>query len=263
MKLAVAPLLKAQWQYQPGAPHDPNPPVDLQGWAVTAEPGAFTFTGQAATLAGAFKIAADAASFALSGQDAGLKFGGVVTAAAGSFAFTGQDAGLSAARRIAADAVAFALTGQDAGFVVTHALAADAGTFAISGQDASLTYAGASVPPVVLPALGGGGPAPRSVQKAEDERRRRNAEQQAALRRAIEEAYDKITGLVVAEEAAEPEAPEPIVAEIPAAAVEAIEVAQDPAATVADLREVLAVLRQVQAALLAEQDDEEALLLAA
>jgi hypothetical protein len=245
MKLAIDRLLRAQWQYQPGAPHDPDPPIDLQGSAVTADAGAFALTGQEAGVVHGYTLAATQGDFTQTGQDAGLVHGYPVGATQGDFALTGQDAALRRDRPLTVDAGEFALSGQDA--ALTYEPAAPSG-----GSGSTTSAVG-----------GGGGPATPRVQRLEDERRAEIERRRAALRRSIEAAYDDIKGVVAAEEAAEPEAPEIIAAEIPAEAVQAIEVARQPEAKLADLREVLAVLRQVKAALEAEQDDEEALLLAA
>jgi hypothetical protein len=198
----------------------------------------------------------------------GFRPGTLEATTADAFVLTGQDATLRAGRLpLTADAGSFALDGQDAGFLAPHPFPVDAGEFALSGDDATLTYEPAAPSggsgSTTSAVGGGGGPATPRVQKLEDERRAEIERRRAALRRSIEAAYDDIKGVVAAEEAAEPEAPEIIAAEIPAEAVQAIEVARQPEAKLADLREVLAVLRQVKAALEAEQDDEEALLLAA
>lgn len=188
------------------------------------------------------------ATGALTGAVAGA--GAVSGALTGTGALTGSVAGVSAVTGTASEAGSIgALTGAVA------AVSSVAGTL----TDYSAPAGGSST----TTAAGGGGPAPHRVQKYEDERRAEIERRRAALRRSIEAAYDDIKGVVAAEEAAEPEAPEAIPAEIPAEVVQAVEIARQPEAKLADLREVLTVLRQVQAALEAERDDEEALLLAA
>lgn len=121
-------------------------PSTTGAYTLTADAGAFTLTGQDATLTRDKVLTADAGSFTLSGQDATLTWGRILTADAGSFTLTGQDATLSYAPAgsytLVADAGAFTLTGQDATLLKTRILTADAGSFSLSGQSATLTWSG-------------------------------------------------------------------------------------------------------------------------
>lgn len=91
--------------------------------------------------AGGYTLAADAGSFSLSGQTAGLKRGLKVAGAVGSFALSGQGAGLVRGRPMTVDAGAFSLSGQAAALRTARVLAGSSGSFALTGQDATLTYA--------------------------------------------------------------------------------------------------------------------------
>ncbi len=111
---------------------------------MTADAGAFTITGTAASLEYHHAIDADAGAYTLTGQDAALNYGSVtaITAEAGAFAITGQDATLTYASTttLTADAGAFALTGTAANLELHRKVNAGAGTCTVAGQDATLTY---------------------------------------------------------------------------------------------------------------------------
>ena len=87
-----------------------------------------------------------------------------LTAEAGSFALTGQDAGLLVGYALDAGAGAFTLTGQDAGLSHDYILSAEAGAFIFTGIDADLTRTRIPVPPPgiddyppIIPAVASGG----------------------------------------------------------------------------------------------------------
>lgn len=98
---------------------------------LTAEAGSYSITGQAAGLKAGRKIQAGAGSYALTGQAAGLKVGRKIQAGAGSYALTGQDAVLRAIRKLAAQGGSYVLTGYDANLVIGqhYILAAEAGSY--------------------------------------------------------------------------------------------------------------------------------------
>ena len=79
-----------------------------------------------------FIIAADAGSFALTGQAVGLPLDDELAALEGVFALTGQDVGLNRNFNLAAAAGSFTVTGIDA--EITRVLIADAGSFSATGQ---------------------------------------------------------------------------------------------------------------------------------
>ena len=132
---------------------------------LTAAPGAYTLTGQAAALraarrlvasAGSYtqagqpaalrvarRMAADAGSYTLTGVAADLIYAGAggaftLTADAGSYSMAGQAASLRAARRMAADAGSYTYTGVDAGLQRALRLAAGTGAYTATGQPAAL-----------------------------------------------------------------------------------------------------------------------------
>lgn len=108
-------------------------------YSLAANAASFVLTGTAAALRYGRFIAASAGAFVLTGADAGLKAGRKLTASAASFVLTGADAGLKAGRKIAADAGAFALAGAAASFVRGRTMVADAGAFVLTGAAATLS----------------------------------------------------------------------------------------------------------------------------
>lgn len=105
--------------------------------------GAFTLTGNAATLTVQRRLAAAVGAFTLTGIDAGLTYSGggyTLTAEPGAFTLTGVATGLRAARVLTGGLGAFTLTGLDATLTKAGAytLTADAGTFTLTGVAATL-----------------------------------------------------------------------------------------------------------------------------
>lgn len=90
--------------------------------------------------AATYTLTAEAGSFALTGNPAGLLAARTLTANAGSFALTGNNAGLLRTYRLAADAGAFSLTGNPATLLAARKLTAAAGSFTLTGNPATLTY---------------------------------------------------------------------------------------------------------------------------
>jgi hypothetical protein len=107
-------------------------------YTLSAAPGSFTLSGQAATLSVQRKLAAAAGSFTLAGQSASLSIQRRLTAGAGSFALTGDSATLSVGRRLTTGAGTFTLAGAAASLSIQRRLPAAAGSFALTGQPASM-----------------------------------------------------------------------------------------------------------------------------
>lgn len=110
---------------------------------INAEVGAFSYTGQAATLSVGRAVNAEAGGFSYNGQAATLQVSRNVNAAAGSFNYTGQAATLATARSVNAEAGSFSYTGQAATLARTRSFNAEAGSFSYTGQDATLTQSAA------------------------------------------------------------------------------------------------------------------------
>lgn len=107
----------------------------------SAAAGAFTLGGQsAALLYQRSGLAADPASFAMTGSVATFRVGTRLAANAAAYALTGQDAGFNRALRGQADAGAIVLSGQNAGLLWARRFVADAGAYVLTGQAATLTH---------------------------------------------------------------------------------------------------------------------------
>lgn len=90
---------------------------------------------------GSFTLTADATSYTLSGQSAGLIAARLVAGGTGAYTLAGQDAALSGGKTLAGGVGAFSLSGQDAALLAAYVATGGVATFALSGQDATLTYA--------------------------------------------------------------------------------------------------------------------------
>lgn len=95
----------------------------------------------AAAGSGAYSLALDAASVAVSGQAIGLQAARRLAVDATSVSVTGQAMGVYAGRRLAADAGSVSLTGQAVGLRAARTLALEAGSLALSEQAVSLRAA--------------------------------------------------------------------------------------------------------------------------
>jgi len=108
-------------------------------YTLTADAGAVTIAGTAATPKATRKVDAASGSLAITGTDAGLSAGRKIDAASGGLTITGTDAALKSARIVAADPGSVSISGTDSSFTLGRKISAAAGAVAISGQDAGLT----------------------------------------------------------------------------------------------------------------------------
>ena len=109
-------------------------------FTLTADAGTFSLSGQNAGLTVGRSVTAAQASFTLSGQNAGLLLNRSLVSSVGSFALSGQDAKFLRTFVVIGGVGSFSLSGQDAGLLATRTITADAGSFALSGQDAALSF---------------------------------------------------------------------------------------------------------------------------
>jgi hypothetical protein len=116
--------------------------IGVGGYTITADAGTFALSGQAAGLLAGRSIGAGQGAFVLTGQDAGLDVTRSLVASVGTFTLSGQDAALSRGRTIVAATGEFALSGQAAGLEVDRLISAAVGSFVLTGQDAELTSSG-------------------------------------------------------------------------------------------------------------------------
>ncbi len=84
------------------------------GNTLTADPGSFALTGNAATFKRALRMSAAPGAFGLTGNDANLIKGVTMPAATGAFALTGNDVSFKRSLRMSAATGAFTLTGNAA-----------------------------------------------------------------------------------------------------------------------------------------------------
>jgi hypothetical protein len=109
-----------------------------------AQPGGYSVSGTAATLARGLAINAAPATYAVSGTAASIVRGYNLNAATGTFAATGVAAGLLRALSVNAGPGTFSLTGVVAGLDKTTAgvytLDAQPGTYSLTGVAATLVY---------------------------------------------------------------------------------------------------------------------------
>jgi hypothetical protein len=116
------------------------------GFTLTADAGSFALNGQAAGLLAARKLPAAYGAFSLNGQAAGLKYGRNLAAVSGSFALNGQSITLTYSgagpKVMVADAGVFSLAGQTLTLRHNRTVTAGLGAFALDGQNVSLAYSG-------------------------------------------------------------------------------------------------------------------------
>lgn len=110
-------------------------------YTLTADAGSYALSGQAAGLRATRNIVAAQGSYALTGQTASLEYGRKLAAGQGEYSLSGQAAGLRATRKIAAATGSYGLTGEAANLLRGYLLNAATGTYSLSGQDAALVYA--------------------------------------------------------------------------------------------------------------------------
>lgn len=109
------------------------------GAVLIAEAASFTLTGQTAGGVRTYRLVAEHATYALSGQDVILRFGRPGPSDFGSYTYTGQDVSFIVPR-LFPDAGIYEYFGQDLDFIVGQILSVDFAVFTLFGQDASLEY---------------------------------------------------------------------------------------------------------------------------
>ncbi len=107
----------------------------LGGFKVVADLGTYAYTGVAAGTKAALKMAANVGSYTLTGIDVIFRFGKVLTAEAGAYTYTGVAATLQAIVSMPAAAGTYAYTGVDASLKAAKILTAEVGAYIYSGID--------------------------------------------------------------------------------------------------------------------------------
>jgi hypothetical protein len=112
------------------------------GATLTADSGAYTLTGTAATLKADRKLAAGSGSYAITGTDVSLKLGRKLTAESGTYTVNGTTVSLTVGRKLVADSGTYSLTGTDVTLTYQPAggytLALDSGSYTLTGTAATL-----------------------------------------------------------------------------------------------------------------------------
>ena len=112
------------------------------GFTLTADAGTFSIIGQSAGLTINRNVSAESGNLTISGQNASLTTNRVMISETGTMSITGQDANLlyGAGFILNAEAGSLAITGQDASLIHGQGftLSAETGSFSIAGQDAGL-----------------------------------------------------------------------------------------------------------------------------
>lgn len=118
-------------------------PAGGNHYTLTADPGAVSVSGTAASLRVGRLLTGAAGAYTVSGTAAGLYRGYPLSAGAGAFSVSGTAAGLRASRNLAAAAGAYSVSGTAAGIRASRLLTSAAGAYLIAGTDAGLLYSGA------------------------------------------------------------------------------------------------------------------------
>lgn len=105
---------------------------------MAANTATFVLTGNTTGLVRGRKITADAATFALTGNSTALRRTWIMTAAATSYAMTGNDTLLKYGRQMIASAGSYVVTGSSVNLLRALRLPASAGVYALTGNDAGL-----------------------------------------------------------------------------------------------------------------------------
>jgi hypothetical protein len=120
-------------------------------YTMPADAGAFSQTGQAASLERGVKLTAASTPFAVSGTVASLERGYRLLAVGAAFTLTGIDTTLvyapSVGYPMAADGGAFTLNGTDAAFSYARLMAALQAVYAFDGTEVDLDWSGYVPPP--------------------------------------------------------------------------------------------------------------------
>ena len=113
--------------------------ASASAFTITADSGAYTYTGTDAALSAGRYVAGDSGTYAYTGAGAGILVGYGLVADGGSYAVTGAAAQLLLAAHIASDTGSYALTGSTAGLLFGARIASDSGAYTVTGATAELS----------------------------------------------------------------------------------------------------------------------------
>ncbi len=109
-------------------------------YSLTCAAGAYTYTGQAATLSVNHSLTCSAGSYSYTGVAATLTVKHNLVCATGSYTYSGISAALSVKRFLSCASGSYAYSGVAATLSVNHGLSCSAGAYSYTGVAATLTY---------------------------------------------------------------------------------------------------------------------------
>lgn len=109
-------------------------------YSLTCAVGAYTYTGQSATLSVAHSLTCSAGSYSYAGVPATLTVEHNLACATGAYAYSGISAALSVKRSLSCASGSYAYSGVSATLSVKHGLSCDAGSYTYAGVATTLTY---------------------------------------------------------------------------------------------------------------------------
>ena len=112
---------------------------DADGETIAADAGSYALTGEAVTLTAQRRTQADAGSYTLTGEAVTLTAQRRTQADAGSYALTGADVSFPSGATLIADAGSYALTGEAVTLTAQRRTQADAGSYTLTGAAVQLT----------------------------------------------------------------------------------------------------------------------------
>ena len=109
-------------------------------YSLTCSAGAYTYTGQSASLSVAHSLSCAAGSYSYSGVATTLAVAHNLVCDAGAYTYSGISAALPVSRSLFCASGSYAYSGVAASLSVTHGLSCDAGSYSYTGVAATLTY---------------------------------------------------------------------------------------------------------------------------
>lgn len=114
--------------------------VAAGAYTLVCAAGAYTYTGQSATLSVNHSLTCSAGSYSYTGVAATLTVAHNLVCATGAYTYSGVSAALSVKHSLACAAGIYTYSGVSASLSVTHSLSCDAGSYSYAGVDTTLTY---------------------------------------------------------------------------------------------------------------------------
>lgn len=126
------------------APQQRNIYVSVAGgqvdYSLTCSAGAYTYTGQSASLSVAHSLSCAAGSYSYSGVATTLTVAHNLVCATGAYTYSGVSAALPVSRSLSCASGSYAYFGVSATLTVRHGLSCDAGSYTYAGVATTLTY---------------------------------------------------------------------------------------------------------------------------